>query len=491
MHIFENENEHLRPYMKRRQIHAIIIILIGAVLSISFFDRIIIQAIISGTGLSLNEEFRMFGLQHLGIELIVLGSIIFLSALMHNKNKLFLISVIAVILLFFTFLYIYAVNIPINDDFEVILNFSNRYFFSENASEKSSLLSSYYCETRFITLRFATIFLHFITGAVNFKSLIIIANCCLLVVLFLYCKSMSMKKCRMEITLIIALLFFHFGYYDAVIWATNAFVYQFTTACVMLSLFLINKSSVSSQIIAVISAILAALTFGNGLVVFPIVIFFFVLEKKWKFVFLWTALAVLFFLIYFQGFSSMNRVTSIHSLFDYIIYSCCFLGSAFQFMYKLHLPFIAGGLIWALFIVLTIKKYYRKNFFIYGLIIFAIVSSLIAAHFRISKGLDESISNRYGFFSILVICSSIIALSDIINERRQNSFLRMALGVCIAFHLLCGVFFFPEVPVRKQKLEAFIDDINNNAPVDLIRPIIPAGSDSIVKEAIRKEIYFP
>ena len=143
------------------------------------------------------------------------------------------------------------------------------------------------------------------------------------------------------------------------------------------------------------------------------------------------------------------------------------------------------------FVYSSIKKYYKKNYLVYSLILFTIFSSLIAAYFRLSMGLIESISNRYGIFSILVICASLVAAAEVISEKKQKLFLGTALFICIAYHLLSGFFFFPEVPVRKQKLESFIFDIKSNAPFKPINPIIPEGADSIVKDAIQRKIYIP
>jgi len=477
--------------MKGNQIIAIIIFLFGITFSISLIDSQIIQWISYVSGIKINEEFRVFGLQHLGIELIVLSGLVFLSTFIHDRNKLFLLALIVIIALFFSFLLKYAVNIPITDDYKTILHFSNHYFFTNDVSEKISLLTAFHGECRLVTTRIIIIILYFITGVVNIKSLIILANCCLPAILFLFYKSISLEKFRMGITLMIAVLFFQFGYYDAIVWATDALHYQFTILFLMLSLYLLKTNSGTSHVISILAALFAGLTFGNGLLVFPLAILFFVIKKNWKFVFIWTALGVAFILLYFQNFSLIHHDISAHSLIDYLIYSCCFIGGSFQFMYKLHAPFLIGLLIWILFIILTIKKYYKKNYFIYSLILFVILSSLIAAQFRLSMGLAESISNRYGIFSILGICASLIALMEITHEKKRKTFLSLSISLCIVYHLVCGIFFFPEVPLRKQKLKAFISDIKSNAPFKLIQPIIPEGSDNIVKEAIKKDIYFP
>ena len=125
------------------------------------------------------------------------------------------------------------------------------------------------------------------------------------------------------------------------------------------------------------------------------------------------------------------------------------------------------------------------------MILFVLLSSLIAAHFRLGMGLKESISNRYGIFSVIVLSASIIALFDMMNEENQRKFTPVIITLCVSYHLLSGVFFFPEVPVRKQKLDKFISDLKNNKPFQALPPVIPSCADSIVVKSIENGNYSP
>jgi hypothetical protein len=294
----------------------------------------------------------------------------------------------------------------------------------------------------------------------------------------------------MEITLIIALVLFQFGFYNAVVWATVALEYQLTILFSMLALFLIAKKSIAAQVAGIWSTLLAAFSFGNGLLIFPLAMLYFIIEKKWKHFFAWLILGGAILLFHLLDFPVWKYDMPFHSPLNYFLYSCCLLGSVFQFTYLLYLPFIAGLFVWILLAVITIKKYYRKNFFIYASILFVVLSSLAAAHFRLNLGIEESISNRHGIFSVLVLSASLIAFFEISGEEKQKKYIPLFLYTGIIFHLLTGVFFFPEVPIRNQKLETFISDFKNNKPYQPVEMMVPQA-DSILKEAIAKEIYFP
>jgi hypothetical protein len=477
--------------MKTKLFFAIFFCISGALFSFPFIDKSIMDSVSSFLGITLNNEFWSLGLHHFGVELLLLSSILLLSIFIKDKNKLMLIALAAIIGSFYIFLFQNAVNIPITDDYITILQFSNQYFFTDSISEKFSLFTSFHAECRLITTRIIIIMLHFITGVVNIKHLILLANCCLPVMLLFFYKVLSHVSIRLELTLMFALLLFQFGYYDSIVWATDALHYQFTIVFVMLSLYLLNKNSLVSHITSIVTGVFAALTFGNGLLIFPIAILFFIIQQNWKFVFIWTSIFAVFSLLYFQHFTSGIHGNVLFSVMDYFIYSCCFLGSAFQFMYQLQLPFFVGLLIWILFILLTIKHYYRKNYFVYGLLLCIIFSSIITAYFRLGMGLNESVSSRYGIYSVLAIVASLNALAEIIEFKKQAVFLYAGVVLCVLYHLLSGIFFFPEVPIRKQKLESFITDIRNNAPFKEVDPIISKQAESAVKTAIQKGIYFP
>lgn len=468
----------------------IVLLLLGIVWGIPAISAILLPADFMPVANALNESFWQLGLQHAGTGLLVLGAGLLLSGSSLGFKNAGVLFIAIVAIKYFIQLFIYTINVPINDDFAVILRFSNNYFSEESLFKKVELLTAFHAECRLIVTRLWIIVIHFFTGVVNIKTLIIIGNLCLPVIVFLFYKNMSGVKSRIAIVSCIALLFFQFGYYDATTWATDALHYQYTILFVMLSLYLLSKQSITAQVAAMVTGLLAALTFGNGLLIFPLAILHTIVNRNYKLGVVWLMLATGFACTYFVGFSS-GKAFTLHALHHYFIYSCCFVGGAFQFMYRLELPFMAGLVVWALFAWLTWKQYYRKNYVVYGLLLFVILSSLVAAQFRLHMGMAEAISNRYGIFSILAICASLVALTEVIVEGRQVWFTRTALVFCATYYLLSAIFFFPEVPIRKQKLEKYMADIKNNRPVIAVEPIVPEGADKTVREAIVKKLYRP
>ncbi len=464
---------------------------IGLLLVFPAIDSALLQLLFKLSGKELSGFFFISGLRHFGIELIIGALLLLAGSLIKNRNAFYFLAIVVVAVAFFIFLQVHCVNVPINDDFATILRFSNRYFFAGSAAEKLSLLTAFHAECRLITTRVIIITLHFFTGAVNIKWLLLVANCCLPLIIAICCKAMPELRFRATVTLMMALLVFQFGYYDAIVWATDALHYQFTILFLVLCLHLLTKKEAGYQAAALLAALLAAITFGNGLLVLPIAILYFLLHGRMQTALIWATVAAVLFGLYFYGFNAGGTGVEIHNPLQYIIYSCCFLGGAFQFMYQMYLPFAAGLFIWGLFVFLTVKRYYLKNYFVYGLFLFVILSSLAAAQFRLNFGVAEAISNRYGIFSVLAISAVLMALADILPARFERGFIAAGLCCTVLYHLLSGIFFFPEVPIRKQKLEAFIQDIKADRPFVAVDPIIPAGADAVTREAMYKKIYRP
>lgn len=477
--------------MVKRLLLLSVILLTGVLLTIPAFNYNVINAAGAFTGTTLNAAFWSSGLQHMGIELIAGSGTLLILFLINSKASIFYASIAVTIALFFIFLFQYAVNIPITDDYITILTFSNNYFSTYDPFQKLSLLFSFHGECRLVMTRVAIIIMHFITGEVNIKVLVIISNICLPLILFLLNKQIKNEALLLPLLLIIALLLFQYGYYDAIVWATDAFHYQLTILLVLLALHLLEKNSAMSKASCAVCSVLAMLTFGNGLLIFPITLLYFVILKNYKMFFAWLLLTMLACALYLSNFGHLNQQSAHFSLADYFIYSCCFIGGAFQFAYSLYLPFACGLVVWILFAVLTITGYYKKSFFHYAILLFTILSSLLAAHFRSGNGYAGAISNRYGIFSVLSVSASLIAFFEIINEKQQPRLIPFSIAVVLIYHLMSGLFFFPEVPVRKQKLEAFINGIKHNKPFKPVLPVIPEGADDIVKEAMKKKIYFP
>jgi hypothetical protein len=446
---------------------------------------IIIHLIKSATNLNPDPVFWGHGLQYISAELIILGLFCIIQTVGIGLKPAAITGLVLLSALFGFRLFTNTLNVPIMDDFRSVLIFFHEFDSAADITERIQILTAHHTESRFITLRVIVLMLHQLTGEVNLKHIILLANLAIPLMAFLLykCGDRSLWQAAF-----ILLMLLHFSWYDSMIWATNAVAYQITALASLSTFFLAFSSQKKHQLLSIITALIAVCTFGNGMLVLPITAAGFMIRKDFR-----KALAWIFFTLataYFY-FSDNLTGTKLPDILNLIVFVFSFTGSAFQFLYSTPVTALAGLLIWTAAIYLTIRRYYQKNFPVWALLVFILLSAVIAGIYRSQNGPHEAVSGRYAYFSILAIICTISALSDVSGERFQKHLKKYSLTSAIVFHLLCGVFFYPEVTTRNNKLRKYIADIKNEKPVQNIEPVIQFNADEIIKESMKKGFYKP
>ena len=170
--------------MKPKLIFSLLACLLGIMLCFSSIDIQIIKICSYLLNRDFNEQFSIYGLQHVGLQLIVMGNLFIVFNFHPNSRLLFRLSISSLITIFFIGVFKHSVNIPMTDDYWTIIKFSNQYF-PASASDKLKMLFSFYSESRMVIIRILLIVIHFITGTINIKYLILFANLSLMGILFI------------------------------------------------------------------------------------------------------------------------------------------------------------------------------------------------------------------------------------------------------------------------------------------------------------------
>jgi hypothetical protein len=452
------------------------LLLTGIVLMLPVTADWIGQLVTTASGLTVDVTFRQPGFYFVGATLLFISLLSIIKEYSGFKQYFYPLGIIAVISGFYLLLFIFSVNIPINDDYYTLLDFANRFFFTSLSTEKWALLTGFYWESRLIVTRLLIITEHAVLGHIDIKLLILFTNLCLLVVLWVLIGTVRPTKNKMKMALVATLFLFNPGYYDAVYWANDAIHYQFSLLFAAVTfLFFLNEHLVI-RLLSVLLAALAGLTFGNGLLVFPVVILLLLFNKNYQLALYWLIVAGIFSALYFHN-SPHVGLMEWHSFTDYLIYSCLFLGNIFQFHYQPFLPFIVGMMIWAGCFFLMYKRMYKNQLVLTGVLLYCLLSSLIAAQFRLKFGSTEALSNRYGIFSVLACIAILISVFNLYPDRR---FVHRVLPMALVFYCATGFFYFPEVPFRKQRLEVFLNDHVRHLPFRPVSPILPSCADSLL-----------
>jgi hypothetical protein len=339
-----------------------------------------------------------------------------------------------------------ALNIPFNDDFDY-LQFLNRYYdtrvFTEIFTQEGN-------ESRLIFMKFFSVLLFHLNGF-NFRTFLFFSNACLLGTCILLFRSIKLEgTVRLLLTLVLCVLIFQFEYYDSTIWASGALYSECTIFFVILSIYFMYAGMQTRLVFSLLAAILAVLNCGGGFLAFLIGLGVSVIRKRRMESIAWIVTLAILCLLYFHNHSfpranytetSLTLTAIFHHILRCFAFSCVFLGSSFQFYYKVFLPILGGIFVWLVFIFLTVKKYYHKNPIVYFFLSFLILISFLPALFRSNFSMGDALGIRYGIYSIFALSCSVVGLAENVGQPHLKKLLPILLTFSIFFHLLTNIFF--------------------------------------------------
>jgi hypothetical protein len=416
-----------------------------------------------------------------GVECLLLLLVWFLPHLSHTKK--FVISIITCVGFFLCIVFLFSFNTPITDDYFALLDWAVRL--KTNGDTFGELVVPYN-ESRIVFARSIVLLDLYLFKELNFTHLIFVAVIGLLLIAFLFIREVKDNLC---VALSIVFLLFQFQYYDSILWANSALqnVWSLLFGMFAIKLLLSNKQSHFSFLIAVV--VITVFTYGNGFCLIPIILVYQLIQKRFFRAAILSGVSVLIIVLYFNNFTSLaSNALWQKTMLNLIPFSLVFLGSSFQFMYQMYLPVVFGALIYVCLILMLKVKFYKTNPFIFLVLVYVLLCSLMAGYFRSSREVIEWMSVRYGIYSVLaVICCVIFLFKTYPLFRNKGA--KYLLAASIIFHFASNFFFFPEVVLRKQKLQIFTQSLCNPDAIWTAPPVIPFSARKILQKATSEGIY--
>ena len=388
-----------------------------------------------------------------------------------TRHKL-LIGVIAglPILLYYFFVSSCAVNIPLMDDYDAILGFANNFFF--DFSNKLGLLFSQHNEHRFLLGRSLTVLSYFLTGNVNFKTLIIIGNLSLLAFIAVVFVAIvfSGKKIKPFYFLPVCFLLFHPLYWEVSLMAIAALATLAVYFFVFSSLYLLNWPERKYFITALFVAILATFINGNGMFVFPCGLLILWFYKRYKDLLFWLLGSILTVGLYFIGYSRLDSAGSIvRNPMGAIKFFFYFISSSLAPLLSTELPFrkeilLSVGALLSLYFLFLFRKIrtQRVNITTITFIVYLLISALFATLRRAGFGEDYAFSNRYALYSSLFIIFTYISLVEFLSERNLKIIFPILLASGIIFNIYSYIKIFPNAFSNKLMVLRNLADWQKN-----------------------------
>lgn len=309
-----------------------------------------------------------------------------------------------------------SLNIPSYDDFDSTLSFLRYYLEGDVTSWKESFayLIQTHNEHRISMSRFTSLVYYKWAGTLNFTNLIYIQNIYLAAIFALVVFIMRNQKLRVDYFLLPVICFcFSLSFWQISFYYAGGITSYSVLFYVMLSLYWLHKASGARSVYflgAFVSAFIAMLCFGNGLLVIPLGCFLLWAEGKKRMAGYWLLLVlslVLFEWIAPAGKSprvpGMNIEWAARVLFTYLG-SFMFVNPAIRWLYygNIILCMVTGLGVLVFWIRQFFNGYAFRNPLLYCLLSFPILTGILISISRYQLKAAAGIAPRYMIYTTMI-----------------------------------------------------------------------------------------
>jgi hypothetical protein len=415
--------------------------------------------------------------------------------------------------LFYGILFRHASKIPLDDDYEALLDFLNQMAQLKSASSRASYFMAAQFNEYKLFFGHAVAWLQFsFFGQADFRVLCAIGNgFVLLLAILLWIMFLPGHKNlahRTAFFIPVSYLLFELGYAETLNWAMPSLVNLPVLVFSLGTLYLLMRGSRRAFWSALVGLILAVAASGNGLLAIPIGLVILARSRQFMRVMTWLIISagcVAAYAYRYNPMSSQSRIP--HSVLEAALrlrplYMIAFLGNAAAFPSLLgrHHPLevvlglFLGLLLCAYFIVLMWRGYPRRSPTVSYCVLFLLLTAVGVAGIRSDLGISQSLDSRYVIYSALLL---IFAWFSIVEEILQHQDLplrrnRMFLVAVFGAVLFCLImdfwgWFYLEQRNRKNVLGMATYELSVSTGSS-VGPILPlpgqgARSDELEKRA--------
>lgn len=419
------------------------------------------------------------------------------SSRMKKKRPVLLCLLMAVpVVLYFAFFFKMAVNIPFGDDYPVmgsVLDLTN-----PNVPDKSSVLFAQFNEHRIATLRIVLVFFHYLGLPLDFKIIALLGNLFILGIVFALFKASAAKTGVSFWPLSFVptfYLIFQPQHHQLTTWAmcafTNILVILFAFAAFYL---LVHSRGSLAFPAAVLCAVLAVYTNGNGVFVPFIGVFILVMNKEFKRLAVWIPAGLVSLGFFFYGYAAKSDTPSLlHMLKDHgvdlIKYFFSVSGVFADFGFFRPILTITVGMAMILgFLGLLKKGLHRRDPFFFSALVFVFLSLISLALSRTAYGLEQSFTSRYKFTSILMLVLLYLACVGQAKNKRPGIIVPI-LAFSLFFSTASFIRNYHQADVFRT---VFIGDLFKwNAGRGRLAYADPRTAEIFLRDGVRRGFYRP
>lgn len=365
---------------------------------------------------------------------------------MTEKKLLFQFFCLFSIALIYEFTFIFfALNVPKWDDFALIQTISE-----VNASpswlSKIQLLFKQHNEHRIFFTRILSLLDYYIFGELNFVHLMFLGGLGIYGILGLLIFAIRYSTQKYAVLILIFLLWLSFAFYENTFWGM-ASIQNFWIITWVLSAFFMIAFHPKNTLWPFICSILAIYTSGNGLLILPIIAWFYLVNKLYRQLIFWLVFTGGIVFLYFFGYVSPPSLASQRmEVLEFTKAVFIMAGSMIEGLPN-HFALDTQMMVFGFFLFLggcviiithLVKSWVHKqvltpieNFIFLGLL-FTILTLILVSYSRVQVSGSFSLSlSRYKVYSTLLITFILLFISNktSIFESARKHFTLTLLGV--------------------------------------------------------------
>ena len=332
--------------------------------------------------------------------------------------------------IFYSILFRQVVNLPFLDDYDAVLGFLNNMAELRGVSEKFLF---------FLTARHNEYKLFFadglvwlqaaLLGRVNFKILCAMGNGFVLLLAILLWKMFlpGYKDLTAKLILFLpaTLLIFQLQYVETLNWADPSLQYLPALVFSLGAIYFLMGMTRPAFCSAVVGLVMAVASSGNGLLIVPIGAVILAQRGQYKRMAGWLVVSAGCVAAYAYRYDFMSSQSpSHHSLFATLVharplYLLTLIGNATAppffgrvlLVSELYCPVLALALC-AFYIAMVQRGYFRRNAMVGYCVLFLLLTELGITGLRSELGILESLSSRYGMYSLLILIFAWFAIVE-------------------------------------------------------------------------------
>ena len=399
--------------------------------------------------------------------------------------------------LFYAILFREAINVPLLDDYEALLDFLNRMAELKSVSARASyFLASQFNEYKLFFGHGVAWLQLAIFGHMDIRLLCALGNASILllaVVLWrMFLPNHQNLTYRMALFIPVSWLLFQLQYAETLNWAMpslqNLPVLSFSLGAICL----LMRSARVPFCGSLVCFVLAVASSGNGFLLIPIGVLVLVLARRYVHLVCWLAISAACVAAYAYRYNVMSSQSRLnHSVLSTVIrprplYVIGFIGNAAAYpLGPRYLPLdivlslFLGLLLCVFFVVIARRGYVRRNPLVAYCILFLLLTSIGVAGLRSDLGVVQSLGSRYAIYSALFL---IFAWFAIVEEFLQhdnvpllrNHILMVAIAGAVLFSLSMDALGWLTLAGRNRRIILGMASYEHPAsPNSTIGPILP------------------